>query len=136
MTKSNPSSKTDSSLSQTLLDKMGGVAAVDSLVGALYFNMLNDARVAHFFESVDVEAIWSHQRKFLATALGGMDEYQGRDLADAHRRLVEEQGLDQTHFDAVIDILAFTLKHLGHSNQLTTQIVDRVAALRTQVLPD
>lgn len=118
----------------TLLDELGGESTLDALVGALYFNLLQDSRVARFFADSDVDAIRRHQRLFLEFALGGKNNYRGRALGEAHRRLIEEHGLDGTHFDAVIELLAATLKDLGCTHELADRVTRRVASLREEVL--
>lgn len=118
----------------TLLQQLGGQAGLDALVGAFYFNVLNDDRVAHFFAGADVDAVRYHQRRFLATALGGPNQYRGRSLRDAHRHLVEEHGLNGSHFDAIIEILATTLDDFGHRGALAQTVVARVAAMGDDVL--
>jgi hemoglobin len=119
---------------QTLLEQLGGDSALDALVGAFYFNVLVDDRVAMFFADTDIEVILNHQRMFLATVLGVENRYRGRNLRDAHRALVEKSGLDDTHFDAIVEILSFTLDQFGYPNELRQQVVSRVLALRHEVL--
>lgn len=118
----------------SLLDEIGGEAALDALVGALYFNVLQDRRIAHFFAGTDVDAIRRHQRLFLEYALGGENNYRGRALGDAHRQLVDEQGLNESHFDAVIELLASTLHDLGYARETANRVTDRVSSLRAEVL--
>lgn len=119
---------------QSLLESLGGEEAVDALVGALYFNILNDGRVARFFASVDVDVIRNHQRRFLTFALGGEDHYRGRGMREAHRRLVEEQGLDDSHFDAIVHILAATLADFDYPADLIREVIATVGTLRDEVL--
>lgn len=117
-----------------LLECLGGEEAVDALVGALYFNILNDDRVARFFTATDVDALRNHQRRFLTFAFGGEDRYQGRSMREAHQRLVEEQGLNDSHFDAITEILAVTLADFGYRSDLVRRVVARVGELREDVL--
>lgn len=118
----------------TLLLELGGQSALDALVGAFYFNVLTDERLAHFFANSDTEAIRNHQRKFFAVLLGGQDLYRGRSLNEAHRVLVQEHGLNHDHFDAIAEVLAATLHQFGHSTKLNQKIISRVHALRADVL--
>jgi len=118
----------------SLRQEMGGQSALDALVGAFYFNVLNDQRLAHFFATSNTDAIRNHQRRFLAAVLGGPDLYHGRTLLQAHRSLVQEHGLDHSHFDAMADLLASTVHQFGHPKELNQKIVARVNALRADVL--
>ncbi len=54
-----------------------------------------------------------HQRKFLTYAFGGPANYSGRGMKAAHEKLVSEKGLNESHFDAVIENLGATLTELG-----------------------
>ncbi len=117
-----------------LLEQLGGEKALDTLIGAFYFNVLQDKRVLRFFDDADIDAIRNHQRKLFELVLGGKSDYRGRRIDDAHRRLVEERGLDDRGFDVVIEILALTLGDLGYSGELTRRVVGRVAAFRDEVL--
>ncbi len=122
-----PDTKSDSSL----LDRVGGRGGVDALIGALYFNVLRDDRVACFFSDVDVAAVMAHQRKLLTMALDDDGSFSARKPRPAHKRLVEEQGLD---FDALIEILATTLDDLGYKGDLARSIIRRFAEFRDDVL--
>lgn len=118
----------------SLLQELGGQSALDALVGAFYFNVLNDERLALFFANSNADAIRNHQQKFLAAALGGSDLYRGRPLFQAHRSLVQEHGLNHSHFDAMEELLASTIHQFGYPRDLNQKIVARVNALRADVL--
>jgi hemoglobin len=122
-----PDTKSDSSL----LDRVGGQAGLDALIGAWYFNVLRDDRVACFFSGIDVAAVMAHQRKLLAAALDNDGAFSPLKPRLANERPVEEQGLD---FDTLIEILTTTLGDLGHKGDLARSIIRRFAALRDDVL--
>ena len=128
------STRLTANTTSSLLEELGGQKALDALVGAFYFNVLNDERLGHFFARSDTNAIRNHQRKFLAFALGGENEYRGRSLSEAHRSLVDKHGLDDTHFDAITEILTSIIHQFGHPGALNQKIVNRVNALRADVL--
>ncbi len=120
--------------SGTLLERLGGDSSLDALVGAFYFKVLLDDRLAGFFADKDVELILNHQRMFLATVLGVEDRYRGRNLRDAHRALVEKSGLNDGHFDAVVELLSSTLEQFGYASELRHEVASRVLQLRDDVL--
>ncbi|EDZ95559.1 group 1 truncated hemoglobin [Limnospira fusiformis KN01] len=94
----------------TLFEKLGGKDAVDLAVDKFYERVLNDDRIKHFFVNTDMKKQRSHQKAFLTYAFGGSDKYDGRYMREAHKALVEEQGLSSEHFDAVAEDLMETLK--------------------------
>ncbi|MDQ8203707.1 group 1 truncated hemoglobin [Pelagicoccus sp. SDUM812003] len=97
----------------SLYDRIGGEAAVDAAVDLFYKKVLADDRIKHFFEGVDMSKQIGHQKKFLTYAFGGAPQYTGRSMRAAHKRLVEEMGLNESHFHAVMENLGATLQELG-----------------------
>ncbi|MCG8668244.1 MAG: group 1 truncated hemoglobin [Pseudomonadales bacterium] len=102
----------------SLYEQLGGEAAIDAAVDKFYEKVLADDRIKHFFDGVDMEKQHRMQKGFLTFAFGGPNNYSGRGMAAAHRKLVEEKGLNDTHFDAVVENLGATLKELGVSDEL------------------
>ena len=121
---------------ESLVDELGGEDKIDLLVGAMYFHILNDPRVAHFFADASIERILEHQKSFLRVALAGSGHYAGRDLATAHRRLVQERGLNTTHFDIVIGHLRTSLSESGVGDKLVSRIVERVSATKPTIFEE
>jgi len=78
----------------------------------------------------DLRRLTSHQRAFLAAALGGPDIYAGRDLTRADARL----NIDDAGFDAVVAHLASTLGDLGVPEETVRLIAERIEPLRVQVV--
>jgi hemoglobin len=52
----------------------------------------------------------------------------------AHKKLVEEKGLNDTHFDAIAELLAATLKDLGVSQDLIDEVMTIAGSTRNDVL--
>ncbi|AKJ28535.1 group I truncated hemoglobin [Caldimonas brevitalea] len=115
----------------SLYDKLGGEAAVDAAVDRFYDRVLRDERIKHFFEGIDMPRQRQHQKMFLTYAFGGAPAYGGGGLRASHAPLVA-RGLNDTHFDAVIEDLALTLKDMGVADDL----VDEVALVAETVRPD
>lgn len=107
----------------TLFEKIGGSNAVSLAVDRFYDRVLNDDRVKHFFEGLDMNKQREHQRDFLTYAFGGAPHYDGRPMRKAHQKLVEEQGLTGEHFDAIAEDLVLTLQEIGVSQELIDEVV-------------
>ncbi|MEP0874158.1 group 1 truncated hemoglobin [Trichocoleus desertorum AS-A10] len=112
----------------TLFEKLGGAAAVDLAVDKFYARVLQDERIKHFFANVDMMKQRAHQKAFLTYAFGGTDRYDGRYMRQAHKELVEKQGLNSEHFDAVAENLMTTLKEMGVSQDLIAEVAAIAAA--------
>ncbi|WP_435179799.1 group I truncated hemoglobin [Halorussus sp. AFM4] len=74
-------------MSETLYERLGGREAIAAVVESFYERVLDDERVAHFFEDTDVASLRAHQTRFLAAAAGGPVEYDGADMETAHAHL-------------------------------------------------
>jgi hemoglobin len=116
----------------TLFEKLGGSASVELAVDKFYDRVLHDERIKHFFDGVDMDRQRAHQRRFLTYAFGGAEHYNGRQLREAHKQLVEEKGLSREHFNAVAEDLIETLKEMGVSQELIDEVAAVVAAPHNQ----
>ncbi|MBD2214110.1 group 1 truncated hemoglobin [Calothrix sp. FACHB-156] len=112
----------------TLFEKLGGAAAVNLAVDKFYERVMQDDRIKHFFADVDMVKQREHQKAFLTYAFGGTDKYEGRYMREAHKDLVEKQGLNSEHFDAVAEDLMETLKELGVPEELLAEVAAVAAA--------
>jgi hemoglobin len=94
----------------SLYQRLGGSLAIRPVTEAFYRKVLSDDLLAPYFDDVDMDRQLAKQTSFLTMALGGPNEYSGRDLRAAHSGLA---GLDNAHFDGVVAHLAQTLRDFG-----------------------
>ncbi len=102
----------------TLYEKLGGEKTVKLVVENFYERVLNDDRINHFFEQVDMLKQKMHQIDFLTYAFEGSERYRGSTIREIHQKLVQEKGLSDEHFNAFIEDLVETLKELEISPAL------------------
>lgn len=121
------------STTANLFEQIGGEAAVNAAVDRFYRHVLSDERIAHFFDGVDMARQAAKQKAFLTMAFGGPNNYSGLDMRKAHAHLVE-QGLNDTHFDAVVENLGKTLRELGVGEELIAQVAAVAETTREDVL--
>lgn len=117
----------------SLYEKLGGEPAVDAAVDIFYRKVLADARINRFFEGVDMEKQAAKQKAFLTMAFGGPHNYTGMDMRRGHAHLVQ-QGLNDSHFDAVMENLAATMKELNVPDNLIAQAAAIAESTRNDVL--
>ncbi len=117
----------------TLYEKLGGSAAVDAAVDKFYRRVLGDDRISRFFEGVDMEQQAAKQKSFLTMAFGGPNNYSALDMKTGHVHLVAE-GLDDSHFDAVVEDLGATLAEMGVPAELITEVAAVAETTRESVL--
>nr|WP_309694845.1 group 1 truncated hemoglobin [Armatimonas sp.] len=117
----------------TLYERIGGEAAVDLAVDKFYRKVLVDDRINAFFEGVDMKKQAAKQKGFLTMVFGGPHHYTGLSMREGHRHLVA-RGLNDSHFDAVVENLGATLKDLGVSDSDIAEVAALAETTRADVL--
>jgi len=117
----------------TLYEQLGGEAAVNAAVDIFYRKVLTDHRINRFFDGVNMAQQAAKQKAFLTMAFGGPHNYTGEDMRKGHAHLVK-LGLDDSHFDAVIENLGATLVELNVPQALIAQVAAIGESTRNDVL--
>ena len=117
----------------SLYERLGGEAAVDAAVDIFYRKVLSDDRVNEFFDDVDMEKQAAKQKGFLTMVFGGPNNYTGKDLRDGHKHLVE-RGLNDSHVDAIVELLGGTLQELGVSDSDIQEVANIANSVRDDIL--
>ncbi|MGA8172918.1 MAG: group 1 truncated hemoglobin [Methylocystis sp.] len=117
----------------SLYERLGGEPAVNAAVDIFYRKVLADARINRFFETVDMERQAAKQKAFLTMVFGGPSNYSGKDMREGHKHLVAA-GLNESHFDAVMDDLVATLKELGVGDADIKEVAAIANSVRDDVL--
>jgi len=97
----------------TLYEKLGSVHAITACVQLFYSKILQDPMLAPFFEGVDMHVLSAKQAQFLIYAFGGSSEYSGKNLKEAHAKLIKEKGANLVHFDRVAQHFVESLVELN-----------------------
>ena len=118
---------------ESLYDRIGGKDAVEAAVDVFYKKVLEDQRINKFFENTDMKAQRRKQVMFFTYAFGGLKNYSGSSMRDAHKALVEN-GLDDSHFDAVMENLGATLSELNVPQDLIVEAAGIAESTRADVL--
>ncbi len=134
-------------MSETLFDRLGqwsqaslqlsGDDALNAVVDAFYSKVLEDPRLVPFFEGADIAALKRHQFNFMRFAFseGRVGSYSGRNMRQAHERLMREKGLTGTHFDYVAEDLVGTLQQFKVPQDIIDGVVAAVSPLRVHFEP-
>lgn len=117
----------------SLFEELGGNAAIEAAVDNFYVKVLSDAQLKPFFDGMDMGRQKGMMRGFLTFAFGGPNNYTGRGMRAAHSRVVE-QGLNDSHFDAVAGHLEDTLRGLGVPDAKVQQVLSIAESTRADVL--
>ena len=119
--------------SPSLYEQLGGDAAVDAAVDVFYRKVLTDDRVSQFFDDVDMDRQIAKQKAFLTMVFGGPVAYTGRDMRVGHAHLIA-RGLNDSHVDAVIELLGESLREVGAPEPLIAQVAAIAESARADVL--
>ncbi len=120
-------------MNEILFEKLGGTAAVDAAVDIFYRKVLSDDRISGFFDDVDMDVQAAKQKAFLTMAFGGPVHYTGADMRKGHAHLVA-RGLNDSHFDAVVEDLVAALQELNVAPELIAQVGAVCESARSDVL--
>lgn len=118
----------------SLYDELGGEQALSAVVDAFYVKVLADERVNGFFTKTNMKVQAKQQKDFLTMAFGGPNNYKGRDMATAHAKLVQDKGLNDSHFDAIVELLASTLKDFNVPDDKIAAVAAVAETVRDSVL--
>ena len=120
-------------MAQTIYERIGGEGAVDAAVDLFYRKVLTDDRVSEFFDDTDMDEQRAKQKSFLTMVFGGPNDYTGKDLREAHARLVDD-GMNDSHFDVVVVHLQNTLEELRVPGDLVKEVMMLAAGTRDDIL--
>lgn len=115
---------------ESLYERLGGRAAIESVVDEFYDRVLADEDVNHHFEDVDMEALRNHQKLFIESVTGGPAEYDGREMADAHAGL----GITEAEFDVVAEHLDGALAAHDVPDDDREAVLSQVAGLKPAIV--
>lgn len=120
-------------MTQSLYDRIGGEAAVNAAVDIFYRKVLADDRIKEFFDDVDMDRQAAKQKAFLTMVMGGPNNYSGKDMREGHAHLVK-RGLNDSHFDAVMEDLGATLQELNVPAEFIAEAAAIAESTRNDVL--
>lgn len=120
-------------MSESLYERIGGEPAVNAAVELFYRKVLADHRINRFFSNTDMDQQLAKQKAFFTLAFGGPNNYTGKDMRNAHAGLVK-MGLNDSHFDAVMEHLGCTLKELNVPDELIAEAAGIAEGARNDVL--
>ncbi len=118
----------------SLYERIGGTDVVEDVVDNFYDKVLADDRIKHFFKDTDMKELRAHQKLFLIYIFGGAASYIGKSIRDTHKNLVDNMGLSDKHFDAVVQNLEAALTELDVPSDLITEATEMVQSVKVDIL--
>lgn len=117
-------------MTETLYERLGGKESIAAVVDRFYDRMLDDERVSHHFEDVDMQQQRAQQTLFLCSLTGGPVEYTGEDMEPAHDHL----GITEAEFDVTVDHLEAALEAFDVPERERTEVLEAVAGFRADIV--
>ncbi|MBY0509209.1 MAG: group 1 truncated hemoglobin [Rhodospirillaceae bacterium] len=117
-----------------LLDRLGGESAVNAVVDKFYDKVFSDQTLAPFFANTDFAKQRVRQKRFLIQLMSGQSKDPATYMRNAHRKYVDEMGLNDSHFDIVAGHLVTTLREFKVSDTLIAEVGSALESLRGAVL--
>jgi hemoglobin len=105
---------------RTLHDRIGGDAAIATVVDELYVRLTTDPRVQHHFHPERLDSLKAAQRRWFRAVLGGTADADDRpDIAAAHKHLV----ITDEQVDVVLGHLSAAIEGLGTDEEVRRQVM-------------
>ena len=118
----------------SIYEQIGGSKALDGVLKIFYDKMLRDERVNYFFKDSDMKKVIARQKVTITFACGGSQVYTARPLREAHKQMVEEGGLNDTHFDITLKHMEESLREYGIEDSLIETVITVLDSTRNEVL--
>lgn len=108
----------------SLYQQAGGDAVLRPAVELFYRKVFQDPTLLPFFDGLDRDRLKAHQLAFLSHVLGGPDQYEGRELRDAHAA----HPIEQRHFDSITVHMEIAFLEMGLSEEVVAQALTAIKA--------
>ncbi len=117
---------------ETLYDRIGGAATIDSLMKHFYARVLDDPELAPFFKHVSMDKLLRMQHEFFSAALEGPVDYSGLSLSHAHYG----KGITRRHFTRFVEHLLETLRSFDLNEEDVQEIIRRISVYADDITGD
>lgn len=71
----------------SLFERLGGEAAIGSVIDKFYELMMKDPVVNYYFANTDMTKQVQRQKEFITLVTGGPNHYHGADMKTAHQKM-------------------------------------------------
>lgn len=117
-------------MSQSLFERLGGVAGITKIANDLIDNDLADKITATRFANSDIQKMKNAAATFMISGTGGPDVYKGKDMLSAHKWM----NISAVEFMATLDhaLAALTKNNIGQREQ--EEVLYTLYSMRSQVV--
>lgn len=113
-----------------LYRELGGKEAIQAFTSDFYDRMLQDARIARYFDGINMKHLKRVLADYFCVVAGGPCTYDGVGMKDAHTHL----GIDRAAFNALVENLqlAMDAAHVPFATQ--NQLLARMAFFHRDII--
>lgn len=116
---------------KSIYARICGQPAINATVDLFYKKILNDKRLKHHFEDINMKKLHQRQKTFIAMALGGPNNYKGNaDMRKVHAWMK----ITEQEFNIVAGHLRATLTELKVDKKLVGEVMAVVGSTKDAVL--
>ena len=116
---------------ESLLQRLGGEANLELTIQHFYDLILNDPALEEFFGNTNMKLLRAHQKRFMVIAFTKIPEdfNVASFIVQKHYRLFMK-GLNETHFDLVVEHLIAALKQMWVEQEEIDEIIEILGPFR------
>ncbi len=114
--------------------EIGGELTLNAAIDPFFARILSDELVAPFFDNIPLDRQLHTRRMFLRILFGGIKDYSAKNMRNSHRSMVENGGLGDEHFDAILKHLRAALQEINIKPDLIDIVMERAESTRNDVL--
>jgi hemoglobin len=118
--------------SNSLLYRMGGEDALETIILTFYERIMKDPQLHPFFASINMASLRAHQKRFMIMAFSEIpkDFDVAAIIIERHYRLFN-MGLNETHFDLLVaGHLVAALQQMGVQQEVIDEVVGILGPFR------
>ena len=119
-----------SSRDTTLYERIGGSDAIEAAIEAFYERVLDDDRISHYFDNINMERLKRRQKTFFEYGTGGPATYDVGNINILHAR----HDIDQGAYDIFIGHFEDTLNAFGVPEQEHEELMMSIHSFRDDVI--
>uniref|UniRef100_A0A7S2U6T4 Uncharacterized protein n=1 Tax=Attheya septentrionalis TaxID=420275 RepID=A0A7S2U6T4_9STRA len=114
-----------------MLEKLGGKEVLQKAVDQFYERQIHDERLMIFFRGTDISILKWHQFNLMSISFTGVPHnFDVEHLILNRHETLFDQGLNQDHFDMVLQHFSDTLTDMKVDPSLTEEALEIISPLR------
>lgn len=113
-----------------VLDEFGGFAGLTALMDEFMVILLEDPRMAPFFENVEHDRVKRQLAEQFCVILGGDCVYSGRDMVESHAGHV----IGRADFNALVEDLQIAMERRGIPFRAQNKLLEKLAPMHREII--